>query len=476
MKNPGRGSCGAALALCLVLAGWRQEAAPRPAETALDRYVRKPDPSYSWKLAGQAPGEGLTQFVVDLKSQTWRTEQEVGSPVWQHWVTVARPDRPASSTAFLFIGGGANGGEPPRGADARLVRMAAETRTVVVELRMVPNQPLVFHGDGKGRREDDLIGYTWDQFLKTGDETWPARLPMVKSVVRAMDCVQELLAGEQGGKVRIEKFVLAGASKRGWTTWCAAAVDPRVAAVIPMVIDVLNLEASMRNHVAAYGFYSLAVGDYFRHRIMQRADEPRLKALYEIEDPYSYRDRLTMPKYIVNASGDQFFCPDSSQFYFDGLKGEKHLRYVPNADHSLRGSDAWETLTAFYQAVLAGTPRPKYAWTFEKDGSIRVACETVARQVTLWQAANPKSRDFRLPAIGRAYASRTLEDRGGGVYVGAIEPPKEGWAAFFVEMAFDTGGSSPLKVTTGVRVLPDTLPHQGLDPAKAPLESLPGKK
>jgi PhoPQ-activated pathogenicity-related protein len=78
------------------------------------------------------------------------------------------------------------------------------TGSVVAELRMVPNQPIVFHGDGKGRSEDDLVAYTWDQYLKTGDETWPARLPMVKSAVRAMDCVQELLASGQGGKVKIE--------------------------------------------------------------------------------------------------------------------------------------------------------------------------------------------------------------------------------------------------------------------------------
>ena len=448
----------AALALAAVLAGWRQEAG----ETALDRYVRKPDPAYAWKVVSQSGG----QFVVDLKSQAWRTEKEVDRTVWQHWLTVVRPEKTASTTAFLFIGGGANGGEPPRAADPRLALTAAATSSVVAELKMIPNQPLVFHGDGKGRKEDDLIGYTWDQFLKTGDETWPARLPMVKSAVRAMDCIQELLASEQGGKLKVEKFVVAGGSKRGWTTWCTAAVDKRVEAAVPMVIDVLNVEASMRHHVAAYGFYSLAVGDYFRHGIMQRVDDPKLKALYEIEDPYSYRERLTMPKYIVNAAGDQFFLPDSSQFYFDGLKGEKHLRYVPNTDHSLRGSDAWESVAAFYQLVLSGKPRPKYAWTFEKDGSIRVTCETAPKQVLLWQATNPKARDFRLPVVGKAYASRPLEDRGGGVYVGAIEPPKEGWTAFFVEMTFDA-----LKVTSGVRVAPDVLPFKDLDPATAPLEA-----
>ena len=55
-----------------------------------------------------------------------------------------------------------------------------------------------------------------------------------------------------------------------------------------------------------------------------------------IEDPYEYRDRLTMPKFLVNATGDQFFLPDSWKFYLGDLPGETHVRYVPNADHGLK--------------------------------------------------------------------------------------------------------------------------------------------
>jgi PhoPQ-activated pathogenicity-related protein len=448
----------------------------RVGETALDRYSREPDSTYSWKVVRKIPQDGLTQYIVDLKSQRWRTEKDVNRPVWQHWLNVVKPDKPASKMAFLFIVGGGNDGEPPRSAEERMLQIARTTRTVVAELRMVPNQPLIFHNDGKPRKEDDLIAYTWDQFLKTGDETWPARLPMVKSAVRAMDCVQELLAGEQGGHVPIEQFVVAGGSKRGWTTWCTAAVDKRVAAAIPLVIDVLNVDASMRHHAAVYGFYTEAVGDYMRHQIMQRTNDARMKQLHNIEDPFTYRDRLTMPKFIVNASGDEFFCPDSSQFYYNSLKGEKHLRYVPNASHSLRGSDALESIMAFYQMVLAGKERPRYSWTFEKDGTIRVRTETTPREVRLWQATNPKARDFRLITIGKAYESRPLSDQGGGVYIGKIEPPKEGWTAFFVELTFDENGSLPLKVTTGARVLPDRLPFAAIDPATAPLEKRPQRR
>lgn len=76
-------------------------------ETALDRYVAKPDPTYSWKIVRKTEGGGATQFVVDLKSQTWRTAKEVDRPVWQHWLTIVKPSKPASNVAFLFITGGA---------------------------------------------------------------------------------------------------------------------------------------------------------------------------------------------------------------------------------------------------------------------------------------------------------------------------------------------------------------------------------
>ena len=96
---------------------------------------------------------------------------------------------------------------------------------------MVPNQPLVFEKDGVARDEDDLVAYTWEKFLESGDERWPARLPMTKAAVRAMDAVSAFAASPAGGNATVSSFVVSGASKRGWTTWTTAAVDRRVVAV-----------------------------------------------------------------------------------------------------------------------------------------------------------------------------------------------------------------------------------------------------
>ena len=121
---------------------------------------------------------------------------------------------------------------------------------MTAELRLVPNQPVVFKDDPahKPRSEDDFIAYTWNKYLRTGDEKWPARLPMTKSAVRAMDAVTAFAASPAGGGSRSTRFVVSGASKRGWTTWTTAAVDQRVIAIAPAVIDMLNVEPSFEHH------------------------------------------------------------------------------------------------------------------------------------------------------------------------------------------------------------------------------------
>jgi PhoPQ-activated pathogenicity-related protein len=274
-----------------------------------------------------------------------------------------------------------------------------------------------------------------------------------------MDTVTALLASKEGGKVDVKDFVVAGGSKRGWTTWLTGAVDKRVVAVVPIVIDVVNVGACSLNHFCAYGFWAPAIGDYTRHKIFDWHGTKEHAALMRIEDPYFYRDRLTMPKYVVNAGGDQYFPPDSSKFYFGDLVGPKYLRYVPNADHSLRGSDAVESILAFYQAVLNKAALPKFSWETGADGSIRVKAADKPREVNLWQATNPKARDFRLEAIGPAYKSSRLEAVD-GAYVARVPKPEAGWTAFFVELVFDGGGKVPFKFTTPVSIVPDVLPHK----------------
>ncbi len=460
----------AALWLCLSIT-LSVAQAPKPTEvkTALDKYVEAPDPSYKYELVSTIPGKGYTTFVIDMTSQTWRSANEVNRNVWKHWMIVVKPDNVASSKSLLYISGGNNNSPAPKGADENVARIAVTTKSVVTELRMIPNQPLTFSDDQKARTEDEMIAYTWNKYLRTGDETWPARLPMTKASVRAMDTVIDFMKSDAGGKVNIDGFVVAGGSKRGWTTWTTAAVDKRVVGIVPLVIDLLNIVPSFKHHYAAYGYFAPAVGDYETEGVMNWTGTPQYKALMKIVEPYEYRHRFTMPKFIINATGDQFFLPDSWQFYYHDLSGVKYLRYVPNAEHSLRGSDAWLTLLSCYNAVITNAALPQFDWKIEKDGSTTVQVKDKPTSVKLWQATNPGARDFRVTTIGLKWKSSELSEQGGGKYVAKIALPKHGWTAYMVELTYPSSiAAAPFKFTTGVKVLPDVLPFKD-----EPLPSLP---
>ena len=44
----------------------------------------------------------------------------------------------------------------------------------------------------------------------------------------------------------------------------------------------------------------------------------------------AYKDRYTIPNYIITTSNDEFFLPDDSYYYFNDLPSDKYLRYVLN--------------------------------------------------------------------------------------------------------------------------------------------------
>ena len=427
--------------------------------TALDEYVAAPDPSYRYEVARKTAGEGYVSYLVELTSQSWLSSNEVDRTLWKHWLVIVRPSEVRSSKALLFISGGLNGEPAPKQVDERMVKTALATNSVVAELMMVPNQPLKFAGETRELSGEALMAYSWDKFLRTDDSRWPLILPMTKAAVRAMDTITAICRLPQSEPLNIDSFVVAGNSKRGWTAWTTAAVDKRVVALVPLVSDMLNVKPSFVHQREAYGFLSPALAEYEALGIMDWQGTPEYRKLLTIVEPFEYRKRLTMPKYVINATGDQFFLPDSSQFYFRELRKPKWLRYVPNTEHSLSGSDAWNALVAFYDAILEGRPIPDYTWDMEDDGSIRVKTRDDPIHVRLWQASNLNARDFRVNSIGRAWKSSEITKGVDGVYVGRVAVPEQGWTAFMVELVFEHR-PFPFKFTTSVRVLPEVLPFK----------------
>ena len=437
-----------------------------PHNNHMKDYVTKADPAFRYEVAETFNGEGWTEHRVKMVSGTWLTEQEVNHPEWWHWVTIVVPNEVTETEALMVIGGGSTEDEKPQAANELLVQAAVGTKSIIAEISNIPFQPLNYVNDEKDDRfEDDLIAYGWRQYLEGGakdeDVEWLAHIPMTRAVVRAMDVVQEI---SMDLSKPVDSFVVAGASKRGWTTWTTAIVDDRVIAIIPVVIDMLNVESSFNHHWRCYGAWSPAINDYIDEGVMNWTGSKEYARLMELVEPYSFIDQLTLPKFLINATGDEFFVTDSWQFYWDDLVGEKYIQYVPNANHGLNGTYNLGSLVAFYNAVITETTIPKVDWSVSADSIYLEVLSNVNYKVTKWEAVNENARDSRVPVIGKVWKDSELSKTSNNQYAIHFPAPENGYKAGLLEIVFDSGTEVPFTFTTGTIVTPNTYPFGPFTP------------
>ena len=437
-----------------------------PHNNHMKDYVTKADPAFRYEVAETFNGEGWTEHRVKMVSGTWLTKQEVNHPEWWHWVTIVVPNEVTETEALMVIGGGSTEDEKPQAANELLVQAAVGTKSIIAEISNIPFQPLNYVNDEKDDRfEDDLIAYGWRQYLEGGakdeDVEWLAHIPMTRAVVRAMDVVQEI---SMDLSKPVDSFVVAGASKRGWATWTTAIVDERVIAIIPVVIDMLNVESSFNHHWRCYGAWSPAINDYINEGIMDWTGSKEYARLLELVEPYSFIDQLTLPKFLINATGDEFFITDSWQFYWDDLVGDKYIQYVPNANHGLNGTYNLGSLVAFYNAVITESAIPKVEWSVSADSIYLEVLSDVDYKVTKWEAVNENARDFRVPVIGRVWKDSELSKTSNNQYAIHFPAPEKGYKAGMLEIIFDSGTEVPFTFTTGTVVTPNTYPFGPFKP------------
>jgi len=404
----------------------------------LEDYVAKSDSTFAWQVRETSVMDGLAVATLDLTSQTWQ------GITWRHTLYIARPaELRNASTALLQITGGIGKRALPT------VKLLAERcGTLVAVVTDVPNQPLF--GD---RHEDSLIAFTFDRYLKTGDDTWPLLLPMTKSAVRAMDAVQAWAAREQ--QVKVERFVVTGASKRGWTTWLSGAVDRRVCGIAPAVIDMLNMKAQTQWSQHVYGRQSEKINDYTELGLVEKMDLPEMVKLRGIVDPYSYRAAYTMPKLLLLGTNDPYWTVDALRHYWGDLPAPKLVYQAPNTGHGAAGTPgAVQTLAAFLQSVAENRPIPQLAWTLAGNGqaSLDVTADRPAQRALLW-TAHADTRDFRQAK----WASQPLTlDAAKRHAHTAVPTPATGFAAFMAEVVFATEAGNTFSLSTQVQVTPDT--------------------
>jgi PhoPQ-activated pathogenicity-related protein len=422
----------------VVLAAALLGLAVSPVQAGLLEYVKKPEPKFAWKLKEKTVSEGATVYDIELTSQEW---QKI---VWKHQLQVYQPkDVKPNATMLVYNTGGT------AKVDTILFGMdlAKKVQAPVAILYGIPNQPIF------DKKEDALIAETFVRYLDTKDEDWPLLFPMVKSVVKAMDALQAF--SKEEWKTEIKSFIISGASKRGWTAWLTGASDARVKAIAPLVIDTLSMLDQLKHQKESFGDYSEMIHDYVERGLAPIPKTAMGLKLWEMVDPYFYRDRLTMPKLLINGNNDPYWTVDALNLYWKGLKGDKYVTYVPNAGHDLRqgGKDGDRTravnaLAAFARCQIADKAMPKLLWKHDDDKKglrLTITADVQPKAARFW-VATAKTRDFR-----KSEWKEQQVELGKGSITGLVTPPEAGFLAFYGELDYEIDGIK-YTLSTQIRV------------------------
>ncbi len=427
--------------------------------TSMSDYIESTKNEFSYDIQEVMYEENWTGYHIKMISGEWLDSKKVDQVEWWHYVDIIIPKQTTSSTGIMFIDGGEKSEDYFR-LDAQSIRNAIKTEAVIVNVSNIPFQPLNFlSSEQDSFEEDDLIAFAWNKFLKQGakqkDVEWLPRFPMTRAIVRAMDLAQEIILQND---IVVKDFVVSGASKRGWTAWTTAAVDSRVKAVVPMVIDMLNLVPSFENHYRSYGEFSPAVQEYVNYNIQDWLGTEEFKVLMSYIEPFSFIDKYTMPKYIINAGSDEFFSTDSWRFYYDKLPGEKIIRYVPNKNHSLDGRYLTEDLVSYFYRVINDIEIPSLSWNLSDNKLIAELDYDGEYDVSVWTAKNDNGRDFRLWEEGELWEETSIGKLANNKYELNVNSNFKGYKATMIEFTIDPESEFPLIISTGPFVFPEKYP------------------
>jgi PhoPQ-activated pathogenicity-related protein len=459
-------------------------------------YIHTDDGAFSWRDTGKSmrsdsllPENAWSAYLLNVTSQKWLTPADFASPVghvWTHSVLVVIPNRTVakySDAAALYITGGDNNSPDalPSSTDEDVLvcaSLAVQTGTVCAVLFQIPNAPIVYAADPlrKARSEDASVAFTWAQYMDhdRARPEWVLYFPMAKAAIKTIDAVSAFIEARNGAlQPPLARWITAGASKRGATTWLSgAAADPRIIGIVPIVFDVLNFKAGVQHMWQTLGNWTFAFTDYRDENVTLHLNDgtDAIDVLAAQIDPLAYKENLTMPKLIVDATGDEFFQPQDDAFWWGQLPGENFRIMVDNAEHSMATGALYlvTAVEAWFKMLLDGSPRPSFDWTLAPDtGAITVTVRGPAQPVAVVNRMSTTldgyRRDFRLvsgntpanpckyipvPVFGSAclrpivWVGQTIGPASvvGNVstYVATQDPPAEGWRAWLVELYFNS--------------------------------------
>lgn len=420
----------------------------------------------------------------NLMSQSWSPQGVVHPEIWQHSVDIYIPELAKRKNVLVVINNGSNDNgvgnplAPTNFSEEMLSRIAIATKMAVISVSNIPNQVLNYQGVNSPLAEDDSVAYSWRLFLNDGVKYQNASLhiPMSASVSQAFRLAKQELV-----QLDITNYIVTGASKRGWAAWLTALSDPAVNAVIPLAMDLLNTRNALKHMYLSYGKnWPIAFFPYYNQEIDKSIGSRAFSRLMTLEDPLYYmeggkEDGFKISKYIINASGDDFYVPDNSHLYYGRIPGEKSLRVVPNSTHNGIMSVAEQSLITFLKRFQAQVPLPtikEFLTDSTTERLLTVHFSEMPNSVVKWTAINQNARDFRF-SCDIKYSPEAIDiSRDTKVVSVPLVDLKNGWQATYIEATFDDG----YVATTQVYITPEEEFPQIAPPSGGPAcQTIPGR-
>ena len=397
--------------------------------------------------------DGVLQIDITLRSLYWPNV----STQWQHRLTLFIPQQPNLDLGVFYIQGGINrplSGIVKKRDTLPYLKQAQLLNSVIILLNDVPNQYLSI-AHSQPMKEDDLMAYGWLKLITTNQSYWSPHYPMAKAGHIALDTAVNIL---QKKSLAPNGYILSGLSKRGWASWLLMLKDERIHALMPTVINTLDLANTLPHIKKSLGDWPEAFTPYKKKGITDFVGTSKFNQVIAHEDPWYfykqgyYKNRFSIPILNLTSAGDDFFVPDANNNLIRQFSATNLTRVLPNEAHHIKLADYLNVMNDFYYLLTTST-LPHIDWQITNDQIHQVTSNAKPNKVILWHAQNTQ-RDFRYRS-GIHYESSTLSpscNKKSTTFTVKLEtfPDNKHYHAHFVEWHFPKG-----IVTTPVYIFPD---------------------
>lgn len=440
----------------------------------LSKFVKDYDDAYKVEVYAEKQGEGYKAYFLDFVSQSWHPEKTV-PPVWRHWLTLIIPNQRVKDIGMLVLTEGLSTNESPMSEiPPYFISLAVSSKSVVAILEGFPRDKVgIYETPTKvvNLEPTEFVSWSLKQYFETYDPGWIIFCPLVKSVVRAMDAVQEFLLKNLRSEIPIKEFILCGDAPF-FVLWLVPPVDSRVIGLVSINVAAFNLEQQIKRMFMDEVSFPPLFAEMDDAGILPLLETEDGENLLKVIDPYFYRASLQIPKLVISIGNENVHAlvPLSEQMNSEipetvywlmcpHLQLSREYAFLPQqmllnflSPTNIPVYDFKDTIRVFYHRILGQKNMPTFHWDFSPMGECTVKVSEEVIECRAWYCSKDKRGDiFNL--ANKDWNCKILSESAEGIYRTIIAIPSQQYTAIFLEVIFPSLMGVPFPITSNIHVI-----------------------